>query len=470
MSFWTNLLGLFLGRSDRAPATRPTDTPAPAPQPRPEPVADSPPPPSPPPPPPPPPPLPTQPETQPATRLVVRDVIRLGSVDAAVLEDAWSAYFAAAERLARVPLAGISHVFDKLVLRRLPPAGPDTMTVSALQSALGRLGFYSGGEIDGICGYRTVAAVRLFQENVRTMENVSGMVPDGLYGPMTHAHLVRWLTDGHTAEWRQQPGEHDRWLQFLSETQARYAASNDPVQQAIRAFDRPTDTRKPGEWVTHGENQIHLIGVRREEFSGRFDDIFILLIDGLVFKFQGSTEPGSSSHPRGRPFLVPGQHAYHFGWHQSTYRALRPETLAEGRGVLIIRSGANARLDLSDLQNGLEPNYTINIHWAGKGLTFNVGNWSEGCQVITGAVYINPADHLVDCSSFAATNNTSLAGNPGQTRGAYTVLADLITAGSGATGLSRVNYTMVTQADLESAPDISARLKNARDRVVALVS
>jgi hypothetical protein len=109
---------------------------------------------------------------------------------------------------------------------------------------------------------------------------------------------------------------------------------------------------------------VHLVGIRRREANGKFDDIFVLLLKGLVFKFQGSTEPGASDNPSGRPFLVQGQHNYHFGWHQKKYLALRPQ----GAGVLVVRSKINDVLDDADLANGLEVNASINIHWGGKGM------------------------------------------------------------------------------------------------------
>ena len=68
----------------------------------------------------------------------------------------------------------------------------------------------------------------------------------------------------------------------------------------------------------------------------------------------------------------------------------------------------------------------IHIHWGGKGLRFDVNNWSEGCQVINGSAYLNPANERIDCSSFVATNNTEVANDPSKTRGAYNLLADLV--------------------------------------------
>ena len=61
-------------------------------------------------------------------------------------------------------------------------------------------------------------------------------------------------------------------------------------------------------------------------------------------------------------------------------------------------------------------------------MTFDVKTWSEGCQVINGTAYLDPENKLIDCSAFAAVNNSEIAGNPSKTRGAYNVLLDLVTA------------------------------------------
>ena len=411
----------------------------------------------PPPPPPPPPPAPA------AVGQTVAGVIRLGHVDADVAEGGWSTFVDALQAIGRVDLSQISDGFDKIVRTPLAPAAEDVMTVKHLQEALRDIGFYRGGEVDGICGYRTTSAIRLFQEYVRTMEGQAGFHPDGLFGQGSNAQLQRWLTQGLKPDWRPRPGEYDRWLNFLSGVKAKTLAHPTRVQTAVNAFNRASDTRKAEDWDFTGPGNIHLIGVRRAEYGNRFDDIFVLLMQGMVFKFQGSTEPGQSSHAKGPPYLVPGQHEYHFGWHRKSYQALRPLN----QGVLIIRGGANFQLDDSDLDAGLEPNATINIHWAGKGLSRNVGSWSEGCQVITGDLYINPRGDLVDCSAFTAINNTAFNQSASATRGAYTLLSDLISTYSGEMGTNKVLYTMISETDLDLDPGIKAELTAARDAVYA---
>ena len=82
------------------------------------------------------------------------------------------------------------------------------------------------------------------------------------------------------------------------------------------------------------------MGILEAETWG--DKEFVLLIKGLVFKFQGSTDPGATSHQLGAPFLVQGQHDYHFGWHKNHHLAVRPSD----KGVLVVRSKGDFRLDV----------------------------------------------------------------------------------------------------------------------------
>src|SRR2546422_8899237 len=68
------------------------------------------------------------------------------------------------------------------------PAGE--MKVADVQRFLKQAGFLPFGEIDGICGYRTHAAIRLFQEYVRTVEGDSSIgFPDGKFGPVSAGHV-----------------------------------------------------------------------------------------------------------------------------------------------------------------------------------------------------------------------------------------------------------------------------------------
>ena len=231
----------------------------------------------------------------------------------------------------------------------------------------------------------------------------------------------------------------------------------------VNAFTGKTDTRKVPDW-DFSSNAIHLVGIRRSEKTNRFDDLFVALIKGLVFKFQGSTDPGATDHPRGAPFLVQGQHDYHFGWHKNQQLALRPSD----RGVLVVRSKDDFRLDAADVSKGVESNATINLHWGGKGLTFEVKKWSEGCQVINGSVYIGPANERVDCSTFVAINNGEIASNPSKTRGAYNLLADLVLGLGNDVAGHAVRYTLLMEEDL--ALSSSALIADGRKKASVLLA
>jgi peptidoglycan hydrolase-like protein with peptidoglycan-binding domain len=400
-------------------------------------------------------------------------MIKLGTFDAGTPETARSAYLKQVEQLTRAPLADIAPGVDHLGFEPRALDSSQTMSVADVQRALVTIGFFPGGMVDGICGYRTQSAIRLFQEYVRAVERLDG-VPDGRFGAGSERHLQRWLDGALRSVWTPviagwqsgtvDSGEYGQWLALLAQVKQQYLTAPNRALQLVNASSVASDTRKVTAWDV-GPRVVHIVGIRREEQSGKFDDIFVLLMKGLVFKFQGSTEPGASDDPRGRPFLVQGQHDYHFGWHQRKYLALRPQ----GAGVLVVRSGHDAALDDADYARGLEPNGSINVHWGGKGLTADVKTWSEGCQVINGSVYLNPDNVLVSCASFAALNNGEIATNAAKTRGAYNVLLDLVTAlGSDLT--PTVKYTLLTEADLAFAPVLAQGLAGARARVTPMLS
>lgn len=402
------------------------------------------------------------------------DMISLGCIDAGVTEAQCSAYLKAVEGLTRKPWAQVLEGSDRVKIQPLPPPSPGLMNVRQVQQGLKDLGFFPGGQVDGICGYRTQSAIRLFQEYVRSVEHLD-CLPDGQFGPKSQQHLQRWLRDGVRPNWEpavagwaadRPPAEFAAWLAWLEVVKAKHAAAPSPVLKLVNEFRTASDTRKVNDWDFSSRAGVHLIGIRREVMSGKFDDIFVLLIKGLVYKFQGSTDPGATDNPAGMPFLVPGQHAYHFGWHKSTYLALKPE----GAGVLVVRAGPDGKLTPDDLNRGLEVNNTINIHWGGRGLLGQVNSWSEGCQVITGSVYVDPANHLVSCQQFVAvTPAEPREPQAKKTRGAYNMLLDLVTALGGDLGEGRVHYTLVEAADLALLPQaLSQDLARVGKEVVAL--
>ncbi|MFN0173217.1 MAG: peptidoglycan-binding domain-containing protein [Saprospiraceae bacterium] len=315
--------------------------------------------------------------------------------------------------------------------------------IKEIQQFLKDAGFLPKTTLNGIYGYSTQAGVRLFQEFVRTVKGDPSIgVPDGVVGPNTLSHIQKWKQEkAGVCDWGkgsvQNPSnEFRQWIQVLEKAKSHFQANPGPIVSHIENYSKTSDTRKTSNWDT-SSNVIHLIGIRRTQdtlantANRESDDLFVLLINGMVFKFWGSTDPNPgiySDKEKGKrntlPFLVEGQHNYQFGWHKlgdedKVYRALRPAS----NGVLVFRDkdGNRALTDL-DIVKGLDssPNPTINIHWSGIGRT----NFSAGCQVIAGQSYINDKGDLVNCTGFAAKSYDEL-GNK-KTRAAYNVLTDLL--------------------------------------------
>ena len=333
--------------------------------------------------------------------------------------------------------------------------------VRDLQRFLKAAGFFPHGKVDGICGYRTTASLRLFQEYVRTVEGQNSIgAADGVLGAQAQTHIQRWQADGLRANWTEvtsaTPTDGYRaWMRLLANAKEHYQRHPTTLLKLVDQFSAPTATRKAVSW-TFDPGRIHLIGVRRNEGvpGPRVnDDVFVLLVNGVVFKFFGTTDPGKTENASGAPFLVPGQHLYRFGWHKigdmaRVYQALKPQR----SGVLVVRDiDRDAALTDSDLAGTLESNESINVHWGGRGAT----NWSEGCQVICGKSYINHEGAPVDCTGFAALRYVELGQRPGgtyMTKGAYSVLVDLVTAFSG--DVHAADYMLLYEQDLDLEPSI----------------
>src|SRR5262245_48881961 len=363
-------------------------------------------------------------------------MITLGAYDSNVQSSALDEYIEHAKKL-----TGVENWESKLRGEKdgewaaVQPLSGSAMTVADAQRFFKDAGFFPFGKTDGICGYRTLSAIRLFQEYVRAVEGDAGIgSPDGRMGPKTIAHAGRWRAKNQKAEWAgvsaaNQSREYAEWMSLLHKIKEKYVAAPNAMLRKLNEYRGPSDTIKVSNW-DFDPNKIHLIGVRRNETQSedgqrRFDDAFILLIRGLAFKFLGSTDPGATENPDGFPFLTQGQHLYRFGWHKigdlnRVFHALKPLS----RGVLVVRT-KDMVLNDADLAAGLERNNTINIHWGGEGL-FNVGSWSVGCQVVVGKGYINHKDEVVNCSGYAATKYDQLGKKNDhgvyQTKGAYNVL------------------------------------------------
>lgn len=314
--------------------------------------------------------------------------------------------------------------------------------VLKLQQFLHKAGFMPRCTFDGVFGYVTQAAARLFQEYVRSVEHITDMVPDGIVGNGTMKHVERWQQTNKVAEWgtitaSNPTKQYTDWMNLLHQAKNHYIANPGPVLKHLNNLSKTYSTKKPLEW-TFNTNDIHLIGVRRNQTESTMrrenDDLFFLLINGMVFTFWGSTD--SSVNMAGRSdeaFLIEGQHEYRFGWHKISeekkiYRALKPKN---PNGVIILRDWNNDNaLTNADLKvidslgnlKGMQVNNSINIHWSGVGTS----NFSAGCQVIAGKSYINHKNELQDCSKFASSSYGGLTDSKKQTKGAYNVLTDLI--------------------------------------------
>ncbi|MBK6306877.1 MAG: hypothetical protein IPF47_14620 [Gemmatimonadetes bacterium] len=99
-------------------------------------------------------------------------MITLGSFDAGTSEAARTAYLKQLQSLTRVALPDVVAGVDRLAFAAYTPEADQPMTVAQVQAGLTRAGFFPGGVADGICGYRTLSAIRLFQEYVRSVERL----------------------------------------------------------------------------------------------------------------------------------------------------------------------------------------------------------------------------------------------------------------------------------------------------------
>ena len=381
-------------------------------------------------------------------------VLRLGNADKAGLPNDLGTFFNMFHSSMSAALRKKKEFRDESNAKWRPLQALDGESVTELQKFLKDAGFMLRGKVDGIFGYHTLAGVRLFQEYVRTVEPneaLEGMdeigVPDGVVGKKTQAHIDRWRTDNLKADWGQHSSqnpsdEFTMWIELLRKAQEHFLENSNPILDAVNDNSRKSDTFKVKDWKFEASD-VHLIGIRRgqdEEITKREnDDIFILLINGLVFKFWGSTDPSQSMASRkDEPFLVEGQHKYRLGWHKvsdeaKVYKALRPYS----NGVLVFRDKNNDNsLSEVDIKHGLqEPNHVINIHWSGDGQF----NFSAGCQVIAGRSYMNHLGEVIDCSAHAAAKYGELGSK--KTRAAYNVIADLILSYTPPT-LDYVLYTL----------------------------
>src|SRR5262245_33500862 len=237
-------------------------------------------------------------------------MITLGAYDSNVKREDLDEYIEHAKKL-----TGVENWENKLRGEKdgewaeFQPLSGSAMTVAEAQRFLIDAEIFPLGKADGICGYRTLSAIRLFQEYVRTVEGEAGIgSPDGVMGPKTISHANRWKAKNRKAEWSGAPAadpsrEYDKWMSLLRKVKEKYAATPNAMLREVNKFDKPSDTVKVSNW-DFDPNKIQLVGIRRNETAmeagageRKFDDAFVLLIRGLAFKFFGSTDPGDSANP-----------------------------------------------------------------------------------------------------------------------------------------------------------------------------
>ena len=322
---------------------------------------------------------------------------------------------------------------DRSAWRKFKEARHSECSVFDINTFLHQAGFMPRQRQTPVFDYVTQASVRLFQEYVRTVEGVTTMLPDGMVGNQTYKHMKRWQSDKRFCHWvaNGPSDEYTLWMQTLQLAKQSYGASQPSILRKVAEYPDPTDTRKLDDW-SFESNDIHLVGIRSGEHESAVkrdsDDLFILLVNGMVFKFWGSTDPSATMAGihNDEAFLSEGQHKYRFSWHKissenKVYRALRPYK----NGVLVLRDrDQDNALTFKDVNAGFDQttNHTINIHWSGIGAS----NWSAGCQVIAGKSYINTDGNVIDCSEFAAFGYKQLNSKDRRTKAAYNMLTDLV--------------------------------------------
>ena len=338
--------------------------------------------------------------------------------------------------------------------------------VKELQEFLFEAGFMTKKYNDGVYDYVTEAAVRLFQEYLETIEGKL-CSRDGIVGSNTWKFIKEWpkgkKCGWHSSMSAENPSheEYNDWMSLLNEAKAFYAdpKNQGPIMRAVNQATATGSTIKTTDW-NFENNKIHLIGIRRNETKKTIvrknDDLFILLINGMVFKFWGSTDPAVKTNSNEEPFLVEGQHLYRFGWHNLgevkaekknkrgdyvTYRALRPANA--NQSVLVVRDRDNdnvlSKEDLGAAGLDLSLAKYINVHWTGTSRSQTT--WSAGCQVIKGQGYINDHGQAIDCSEFTAATYEELFNDKKKHKGAYRFLTDLVVCYS-EKGVNTMYYTL----------------------------
>lgn len=328
--------------------------------------------------------------------------------------------------------------------------------VARLQGHLKNLGYMPRGDVDGRFGYRTQAAVRLFQAYSRYLGHIDASeAADGIVGPNTRALLTRALASSETCRWTKRRSSKQRsWPELIRAAQPLVDEQYQRTHPAL--LTDPSDTQPPADWRS-ARVPVHVLALRRTSWAASLDgagrrlnnDVFVVSINGRDMYFFGSTDPdpARSTNAGGAPFLVKGQHRYRFGFHRlaqdgvKCYHALRPAS----NGVRVIRDTDGDRSLSAGDQLDPKPNATINFHWSGRGTS----NWSAGCQVIAGAAFLDDDGEPVDCWDHAAIRYDDLGA--GRDRGAYELMMSWITVSSpDITTNGTLPLTLLEERDLDT--------------------
>ena len=196
-------------------------------------------------------------------------MITLGAYDSNIQPSALDEYIEHAKTL-----TGVENWENKLRGEKdgewaeFQPLSGSVMTVADAQRFLKDAGIFPFGKVDGICGYRTLSAIRLFQEYVRTVEGEVGIgAPDGRMGPKTIAHADRWRAKNQKAEWAgvsaaNPSQEYTKWMSLLRKIKEKYVAAPNAMLRKVNEDTQPSDTIKVSNW-DFDPNKIHLVGIRR---------------------------------------------------------------------------------------------------------------------------------------------------------------------------------------------------------------
>ena len=230
--------------------------------------------------------------------------------------------------------------------------------------------------------------------------------------------------------------EYKTWLGRLTNLKAKLIEKPDLKLTKVLEYANPSDTRKLDEWDFNSQD-VQIIAIRRNPLLPRIFDqtrdeaLFILLVNGRVFKFLGTTGPFFTDAGHGKnkkdainaAFLANGQHKYRMG-NVDNYRALLPLN----NGVLLFRDyNEDNLLTDDDVARGLdpEPNDDVFIQWYGTGKA----NFYTGAQLVIGQNYINPSGRIINCAPFTA-NSKQGKDELEISKGAYGIFVDLIWAQS----------------------------------------